>query len=217
MKEGLKKNLNDMESLIEKLSNFKMETGSAIITEKTKILNVLRQLVQKVAQEETKSVELDASAINFESIPNRYLAVAREFLVQAIQNAVIHGIEAPAERRENNKPEQAVIRLQLAERQGNLELTVADDGRGLNLEKLKQLAFARGVGADKIARLTPAQIASIILVSGVSTAATTTERAGRGVGLDMLRESLHAVGGKLRIAFREGSYLKLTAQLPIVD
>lgn len=217
MKEGLKKNLNDMEALIEKLSNFKMETGSAIITEKTKILNVLRQLVQKVAQEENKSVELDASAINFESIPNRYLAVVREFLVQAIQNAIIHGIESPDERNQNNKPKQAVIRLQLAERQGNLELTVADDGRGLNLDKLKQLAFARGVSADKIARLTPAQIASIILVAGVSTAAATTERAGRGVGLDMLRDSLHAVGGKLRIAFREGDYLQLTAQLPIAS
>jgi chemotaxis protein histidine kinase CheA len=144
-------------------------------------------------------------------LPERYAAMLRETLVQLVRNALVHGVEPAEIRRDRGKP--ALATLQLAARRrvetDSIELIFQDDGGGLDLASLRSQAERLGLvaGSEEVLR-------RLIFRSGFSTAAATTIHAGRGVGLDLVRERIEAAGGRIAVHSEAGRYCAFQIRLP---
>jgi two-component system sensor histidine kinase and response regulator WspE len=137
-------------------------------------------------------------------------------LNHVVRNAVDHGIETPADRGAAGKAEVATIRMSAWHRSGMLVVEVADDGRGVDLERLRQKVIERGLtDAGTAGKLSEQELLEFLFLPGFSTAAAVTDVSGRGVGLDVVLETMKAVGGRARIDNRPGHGLSITFELPV--
>jgi two-component system, chemotaxis family, sensor histidine kinase and response regulator WspE len=137
-------------------------------------------------------------------------------LTHILRNAIDHGIELPQQRRASGKPDQGTIRVEAVQRAGMLFVTVADDGQGIDLEKLRQIVIERQLTpSDLAARLSEAELLDFLFLPGFSTASSVTEISGRGVGLDVAHSMVQAVGGVLRVSTKLGEGTQIQMQLPL--
>jgi len=137
-------------------------------------------------------------------------------LSHLIRNALDHGIEPPAEREAAGKPAAGTIRLEARHRAGMLHITLTDDGRGIDVGRLRAKAVARGLVAGQVAdQLSELELLEFLFLPGFSTKDTVTEISGRGVGLDVVQSMVKAVGGTVRVSTLPGRQTVFTLQLPI--
>jgi two-component system sensor histidine kinase and response regulator WspE len=137
-------------------------------------------------------------------------------LTHLIRNAVDHGIDTPAERAAAGKPEGGTVRLEARHRAGMLSVSVADDGRGIDPERLRQKVIERGLHpAELVRQLSEPELLEFLFLPGFSTAAGVTEFSGRGVGLDVVRDTVRRIGGSVRISTQAGRGTTFHLQLPI--
>jgi two-component system sensor histidine kinase and response regulator WspE len=137
-------------------------------------------------------------------------------LTHMLRNAIAHGIESPEERLAAGKNAEGTVRLEALHRAGMLSITVSDDGRGVDLERLRQKIVSRNmVGADMAAQLTEAELMDFLFLPGFSTASAVTEVSGRGVGLDVAQSMVQEVGGVLRAVSQPGLGMSFHLQLPL--
>lgn len=136
-------------------------------------------------------------------------------LLHMVRNAVDHGIESAEDRRKANKPASGRLRVKVKRHASRLAIVVEDDGRGLDPTRLKQVAVERGLLTPiEAVRLSDDEAFRLITVPGFSTTGEATEISGRGVGMDVVKSSLEAIGGHLLIASRQGRGTRLTLTLP---
>jgi two-component system chemotaxis sensor kinase CheA len=147
------------------------------------------------------TVELDRSVLEGLKDPLRHL----------VRNAVDHGIEPPAARRSAGKAPQGRVVVSAVLRGGQVEVAVADDGRGLDLEALRQQARRRGLAET----LEERQLAQLIFLPGLSTAALLTDASGRGVGLDVVKSRVEALHGTVDVTFKAGGGTRFTLTVPL--
>ncbi|QJW97686.1 hybrid sensor histidine kinase/response regulator [Frigoriglobus tundricola] len=137
-------------------------------------------------------------------------------LSHLVRNAVDHGLEMPAARAAAGKAAAGTITLEARHRAGMLLVTVADDGGGIDLNKLRKKIVDRGMNtADVVARFTEAELLEFLFLPGFSTAAAVTEFSGRGVGLDVVQDTVRRVGGNVRITTVAGKGTTFHLQLPL--
>ncbi len=137
-------------------------------------------------------------------------------LSHLIRNSLDHGIELPADRETAGKPPAGTIRLEARHRAGMLQITLTDDGRGIDVEHLRAKAVARGLVARQVAdQLTELELLEFLFLPGFSTKDQVTEISGRGVGLDVVQSMVKNVGGSVRVATQTGRQTTFTLQLPI--
>jgi two-component system sensor histidine kinase and response regulator WspE len=137
-------------------------------------------------------------------------------LSHLVRNALDHGLEPPAERAAAGKPETGEIRLEARHRAGMLHITLTDDGRGIDVERLRARAITRGLVAKAVAdQLSELELLEFLFLPGFSTKDQVTEISGRGVGLDVVQSMVKAVGGSVRVATQPGRQTVFTLQLPI--
>ncbi|BAY36905.1 CheA signal transduction histidine kinase [Nostoc sp. NIES-2111] len=137
-------------------------------------------------------------------------------LTHILRNAIDHGIETPQERLVVGKPETGTIRIEVVHRAGMLLITVCDDGRGIDLEFLRQEIVTKNLTTSEMAaKLTEAELMEFLFLPGFSTAKTVTEISGRGVGLDVVFSTVREVGGNLRATSQVGVGTSFYLQLPL--
>jgi two-component system sensor histidine kinase and response regulator WspE len=137
-------------------------------------------------------------------------------LTHMIRNAIDHGIESPQERVAAGKPMEGTVRLESFHRGGMLAITISDDGRGIDIDRIRQKIIDRNLGSPKTAaQLSDAEIIEFLFLPGFSTAEQVTEISGRGVGLDIVKSMVQEVGGTIRATsqFRKGTNFHF--QLPL--
>ena len=135
-------------------------------------------------------------------------------LTHMIRNAIDHGLERPDERRQAGKPEQGTVKLAAMHRSGRIVIEVSDDGAGINRGKVKASAVSKGlIPADAV--LTDEEIDNLIFLPGFSTAEAISDISGRGVGMDVVRRSIQALGGRIAITSRPGQGSTFTLSLPL--
>jgi chemosensory pili system protein ChpA (sensor histidine kinase/response regulator) len=153
-----------------------------------------------------ESVELDASII--EQIVDPVLHL--------VQNAVVHGLESPGERSARGKPEAGTVTLSASHRGAFVVVEVADDGRGIDAERLRRQAVAQGFVRPEAAEvLTEREALELIFRPGFSTAAEVTTAAGRGVGMDIVRTNVGRLNGEIDVQTVLGSGTRFTLRLPL--
>lgn len=135
-------------------------------------------------------------------------------LTHLVRNAADHGLETPEERLANNKPEIGVIKLHAFHEGGNICITVEDDGRGLNRDKILAKAVKQGLVSDGTI-LSDDQIYQLIMKPGFSTADKVSDLSGRGVGMDVVKRNIELLGGTVSIRTQYGKGTAFTLKLPL--
>lgn len=135
-------------------------------------------------------------------------------LTHMIRNAIDHGLESPEKRAAAGKPAEGVVRLTAAHRSGRIVIEVSDDGAGINRERVKAIAIEKGLIAAE-ATLSDEEIDNLIFMAGFSTASEVSDISGRGVGMDVVRRSIQALGGRITISSRPGKGSTFTMSLPL--
>ena len=134
-------------------------------------------------------------------------------LTHLVRNACDHGIEMPAERRARGKAEAGTLTLAASHHGGNIVIEVRDDGKGLNRARL--LAKAREKGIDAPDSMSDTEVWSLIFAPGFSTAEVVTDVSGRGVGMDVVKKNITALGGTVEITSAEGYGMSVKVRLPL--
>src|SRR5919202_1660525 len=171
------------------------------------------RMVRDLARQQSKEVELIIEG-GETTADKRILEEIKDSLMHMVRNAIDHGIETPAERERLGKSPVATIWLRGYQTGSNIVIEVADDGRGLDIEKIKQTAVKRGLyHPEELALMTPSQIHALIFAPGFSTRTFITEISGRGIGLDVVRTNVERLKGSIQIESTPGQGCTLRLQL----
>jgi len=173
----------------------------------------LGTLVHRTAETRGKKAELKAERFHVELLAPR-ASVWKDILVQLVRNGVVHGIETPARREGLHKP--VMGRLEIASRRvlGGVEVSVRDDGSGLDLVALRRKAVEAGWQDYQLDKWTKTDWVRFLFTDGVSTAARADLDAGRGVGLSLVGRLVKEAGGKIGIKFETNHHLEVQVTLP---
>jgi two-component system chemotaxis sensor kinase CheA len=172
------------------------------------------RLARDIAQSLGKSVRVATEGADTEA-DKAIVEALFEPLLHVIRNALDHGIESAERRRELAKSAVATIRLRAAREGGQIVIEVSDDGSGLDLATIRQVAAQRGIGsAEALAILDDAAVAELIFAPGFSTAAVVSDVSGRGVGMDAVRTTVARLGGKVGVRTEAGRGTSVTISLP---
>jgi len=173
-------------------------------------------LVREMASSERKEADFIAEGDSVE-IDRRILDEMKDPLIHLVRNSIGHGIEHPAEREVFGKPRRAAVKVSIAHIDGNrAEITVADDGAGIDARKVAEAALKTGlVAADEAKTLSNEETLQLIYASGVSTSPIITDISGRGIGLAIVREKVERLGGSIAIETAKGSGTTFRIVLPL--
>ncbi|HQT46777.1 MAG TPA: chemotaxis protein CheA [Acidocella sp.] len=171
------------------------------------------RLVREVADQTGKQVRLLTEGEGTE-VDKTVIERIADPLTHMIRNAIDHGLESPEGRTAAGKPLEGTVKLSAAHRSGRIVLEVSDDGGGINRSRVKQKAIDNGlIAAD--AQLTDNEIDNLIFLPGFSTAQTISNISGRGVGMDVVRQSVQALGGRISITSIPGAGSTFSLSLPL--
>src|SRR5258705_10384911 len=188
---------------LQRLSNVTAELQEGVM--KTRMQPIgnawqkLPRIVRDLAGELHKQIELEMHGADTE-LDREALVLIKDPLTHMVRNSADHGLETPSERAAAGKPEQGTIRLSAYHEGGHILICIADNGRGLNTERIKAKAVASGLVSEAdLEKMTEAQIHKFIFAPGFSTAASVTSVSGRGVGMDVVRTNIDQIGGTIDI------------------
>ncbi|MGB3265649.1 MAG: hybrid sensor histidine kinase/response regulator [Microcoleus sp.] len=177
------------------------------------IFNLFTRLVKDLAKREGKEVELVIEGGETKA-DKRILEEMKDPLMHMIRNAIDHGIETAADRKKLGKPAAATLRIKGYQTGSNIIIEVADDGRGLNVDRIKQTAVKRNICTpEELGTMTENQIQALIFAPGFSTRTFVTEISGRGVGLDVVRTNVEALKGSIQVESASGKGCTFRLQL----
>ena len=204
---------------LQRLSNVTAELQEGVM--KTRMQPIgnawqkLPRIVRDLSGELGKQIELEMHGADTE-LDRQVLDLIKDPLTHMVRNSADHGLETPAERAAAGKPEQGTIRLSAYHEGGHIIICIADNGRGLNTEKIKAKAVANGLVSEaELEKMTEAQIHKFIFAPGFSTAAAVTSVSGRGVGMDVVRTNIDQIGGTIDVKSVAGEGSSVTIKIPL--
>ena len=207
---GVAMGLDELEQLTREIQDSVMAIRAQPVKS---VFQRMPRLVREVATQTGKPVRLvtEGEATEVDKTVIERLA---DPLTHMIRNAIDHGLENPTKRAAAGKPAEGVVRLAAAHRSGRVVIEVGDDGGGIDRPRVKSIAAERGlIAAD--APLSDDEIDNLIFLPGFSTASEVSDISGRGVGMDVVRRSIQALGGRISIASRPGEGSTFTMSLPL--
>jgi two-component system chemotaxis sensor kinase CheA len=173
----------------------------------------LPRLVREVADIAGKTVRLVTEGEATE-VDKTVIERLSDPLTHMIRNAIDHGLEKPEVRREAGKSEEGTVRVAAMHRSGRIVIEIADDGAGINRKKVREIAVEKGLVPAE-ASLSDEEIDNLIFMPGFSTASEISELSGRGVGMDVVKRSIQALGGRVSINSKPGRGSTFTMSLPL--
>jgi two-component system chemotaxis sensor kinase CheA len=204
---------------LQRLSNVTAELQEGVM--KTRMQPIgnawqkLPRIVRDLSGELGKQIELEMHGADTE-LDRQVLDLIKDPLTHMVRNSADHGLETPAERLAAGKGEQGTIRLSAYHEGGHIIICIADNGRGLNTERIKAKAISNGLVTEAdLEKMTEAQIHKFIFAPGFSTAAAVTSVSGRGVGMDVVRTNIDQIGGTIDIKSVAGEGSSVTIKIPL--
>ena len=199
---------------LEQLSREIQDSVMAIRAQPVKpIFQRMSRVVREAADMTGKTVTLHCEGEATE-VDKTVIERLTDPLTHMIRNAIDHGIEKPEARLAAGKPESGHIKLSATHRSGRVVIEVSDDGGGINRERVLSAAISKGL-VDPEAQLSDEEIDNLIFLPGFSTAATVTDMSGRGVGMDVVKRSIQALGGRISISSHPGRGSSFVMSLPL--
>ena len=179
------------------------------------------RLIRDLSIDLDKKIELKMIGAETE-LDRQLLEMIKDPLTHMVRNSCDHGLEMPAGRKEAGKPEVGNVTLSAYHEGGHIIIEIADDGRGVNIERVSQKAIENGLATqEELEALTEQQIAQFIFKAGFSTAEAVTSVSGRGVGMDVVRTNIEKIGGTVELHSKSGKgstfHIKIPLTLAIVS
>ena len=204
---------------LQRLSNVTAELQEGVM--KTRMQPIgnawqkLPRIVRDLSSELGKQIELEMHGADTE-LDRQVLDLIKDPLTHMVRNSADHGLETTADRVAAGKPEQGTIRVSAYHEGGHIIICIADNGRGLNTERIKQKAVQNGLVTEaEVEKMTEAQIHKFIFAPGFSTAAAVTSVSGRGVGMDVVRTNIDQIGGTIDVKSVPGEGSSFTIKIPL--
>ncbi len=172
-----------------------------------------RRVVRDLSSELGKEIELLAEGAETE-LDKTVIEKLNDPLVHIIRNSVDHGIESPSQREAAGKPRQGVVSLSAMHSGAHVLIEIADDGAGLNTERILAKAIDRGI-VQAGASLSEQELYQLIFAPGFSTAQVVTSVSGRGVGMDVVKREIDSLGGSVTVSSTRGKGTKITLRIPL--
>lgn len=207
---GVALGLEDLELLTREIQDSVMAIRAQPVKS---VFQRMPRLVREVADMVSKQVRLVTTGEDTE-VDKTVVERLAEPITHMLRNAIDHGLETPEERIAAGKPAEGTVRLAALHRSGRIVIEIADDGRGINRERVRKIAVDKGLIAPD-AVLTDDQVDNLIFLPGFSTAAVVSDISGRGVGMDVVKRSIQALGGRISISSVPGKGSTFTLSLPL--
>ncbi len=210
---------SDFKVPLQRLSNVTAELQEGVM--KTRMQPIgnawqkLPRIVRDLSADLDKEIELEMHGAETE-LDRQVLELVKDPLTHLVRNSADHGIESAAERLAAGKPQQGTIRLSACHQGGHIIIEIADDGRGLDVARIKAKAVEHGfAGEAEIAAKSDDEICNFIFMPGFSTAAQVTSISGRGVGMDVVRTNIEQIGGTVDLKSIPGAGTTFTIKIPL--
>ncbi len=179
------------------------------------IFSGIPRLVRDIARKQGKEIELIIEGEETE-LDKKVLEGIKEPLMHILRNSIDHGLETPEERTEQGKPEQGTIRLSAFHKGEHVVIEVQDDGRGLDLERIRSIVLQKKMAtAEELEKMDEKDIVNYVFMSGFSTSRFITDVSGRGVGMDVVRSQIESLKGQVVISTQKGIGTMLHLELPL--
>jgi two-component system chemotaxis sensor kinase CheA len=173
------------------------------------------RIVRDLAHEMGKQVQLVMEG-NQTDLDRTIIEAIKDPLMHIVRNSIDHGIESPDVRRAAGKPEQGMLILRAFHEGGQVNIEIMDDGRGIDVAKVKEKAVQRGLATpEQAARMSHHEIFALIFLPGFSTADKVTNVSGRGVGMDVVRTNIEKIGGSVDVLSDAGQGTTLKIKIPL--
>lgn len=178
------------------------------------LFNKFPRIVRDIAAAEKKEVDLKLSGQDIQ-IDRNILQIMTDSLLHLVRNAVTHGLELPDEREKKGKPRTGQLRLSAQSDRENVLIELSDDGNGMDIKQIKRTAVERQlITAEAAKGLADVEALTFLFEPGFSTAKEVTEYSGRGVGLDVVKNAVDSIGGRLTVNSEKGRGTTFTLLLP---
>ena len=218
---SLSNNAND-ESMAKAIANLDVVTGDlqgAVMKTRMqpikKVFGRFPRVVRDLARTLKKEITLVLEGEDTDLDKNLVEALA-DPLVHLVRNSVDHGIEMPEDRKAAGKPTMGTVKLSASQEGDHILLSIIDDGKGMDPDKLKEIAISRGVmDADVAARMTDSDAFNLIFAPGFSTKTEISEVSGRGVGMDVVKTKINQLNGTVNIDSKMGVGTTLEIKVPL--
>src|SRR5215813_2809712 len=210
---------SEFKSPLQRLSNVTAELQEGVM--KTRMQPIgnawqkLPRIVRDLSTELGKSIELEMYGAETE-LDRQVLDLIKDPLTHMVRNSADHGLEFPPQRLAAGKPERGTIRLSACHEGGHIIIEVSDDGRGLDVDRIRATAISNGLASEaEIAKMSEAQVQKFIFAPGFSTADKVTSVSGRGVGMDVVRANVDQIGGIIDVKSVSGRGTTFTIKIPL--
>ncbi|WP_029059380.1 chemotaxis protein CheW [Stappia stellulata] len=204
---------------LQRLSNVTAELQEGVM--KTRMQPIgnawqkLPRIVRDLSQELEKPIELEMLGADTE-LDRQVLELIKDPLTHMIRNSADHGLEMPVDRRAVGKSEKGTITLSAYHEGGHIIIEVRDDGRGIDVDRVKAKVLERGLASEaEMEKMTDQQIHKFIFAAGFSTAANVTSVSGRGVGMDVVRNNVELIGGSIDLRSVQGKGSSFIIKIPL--
>jgi len=179
------------------------------------VWNKFPRIVRDLSNAAGKSVRLEMEGTQTE-LDKTIIEAIKDPLTHIVRNSLDHGIETPAEREAAGKPRQGVLRLRAFHEGGQVNIEIADDGAGLDLDAIRAKAVERGLlSPQHAAKMSEREIGNLIFMAGFSTAKKVTNISGRGVGMDVVKTNIEKIGGTVDVSSTRGCGTTLKIKIPL--
>lgn len=179
------------------------------------IMSAFPKMVRDIAFSENKKVKFEFSGGDVE-LDKYILEEIKSPLMHMLRNSIDHGIEPPDERIKSNKPEDGTIKIMLSQKGNNAIIEIIDDGRGMDVEELKNSAVKKGLYTEKeINQIKERQILNIIFQPGFSTSKMITDISGRGIGMDVVKATIEKLNGTIDIETLKHTGTRFILTIPL--
>lgn len=200
---------------LESVTNSMVELISKIgLVPISKLFSLFPHPIEDLAKAESKEIQLVISGGEI-PVDKRIIEDMKDPLMHMLRNSVSHGIEPPNERIAKGKPRKGVIRLGIQQEANIIVIEVSDDGKGLDVEKIKSAAFAKNLySEEELERMTTQEIFALIFLPGFSTSEKVSNVSGRGVGMDVVNSNIEKLFGTIQIESKPDVGCKFQIRLP---
>ncbi len=209
----------DLDEVIEQVGRLTVDLRDSVMKSRMipveTVFSRFPRLVRDLAKELNKEIELEIYGAETE-LDRTVIDEIGDPLVHIIRNAIDHGLESSEERERAGKPRQGKVILGARQEGNSVIITVKDDGKGFNLQRVKEKAIRNGVVTPEVlAEMREEQILELTFLPGFSTAEKITDVSGRGVGMDVVRDKVNTLGGVVTIASVQSEGSTISIRLPL--
>ncbi len=215
-KNGVLDNLADVTNYIEMVTNeLQFSVMRARLVPISKLFSKVPRLVRDLSAEFKKEIELTMDGEETE-LDRSLIESLHDPLTHIIRNSCDHGVETPEDRVQKGKQGKGTLSLRAYNEGNNVIIEIFDDGKGINVEAVKEKAREKGlIGENELNSLSPRDAMNLVFAPGLSTAKKLSSVSGRGVGMDVVKTNIEKMNGQVSVDSEEGQWTKLTLRLPL--